>query len=159
MLSDEEKREIDEERAHYPDRQALAIEALKVVQRHRRWVSDEALREVADYLDVPLGRVENVATFYSLIFRRPVGRHVILMCDSVSCWVMGYQEVYDKLRERLGIGFGGTTEDDNFTLLPVPCLGACDHAPALMVDADLHHDVDPDRVEDILAAYVTGPEA
>jgi NADH-quinone oxidoreductase subunit E len=158
MLSDEEKREIDAERGHYPDRQALGVEALKVVQRHRRWVPDEALRDVADYLQLPAATLENVATFYNLIFRRPVGQHVILMCDSVSCWVMGYEQIYAGLRERLGVGFGGTTPDNRFTLLPVPCLGACDHAPTLMVDDDLHLDVSPERIDEILAAYPLGPE-
>jgi NADH-quinone oxidoreductase subunit E len=158
MLSDDEKREIDEERAHYPDAQAVVIEALKVVQRHRRWVSDETLRDVAAYLGLSAEAVDNVATFYNLIFRRPVGRHVILVCDSVSCWVMGCEEVYARLKERLGASFGGTSNDGSFTLLPVPCLGACDHAPVLMVDEELHQNVAPDDIDGLLERYREGSE-
>lgn len=153
MLTDEERREIDREVAHYPVRRGASIEALKVVQRHRRWVSDEALADVAEHLGMTADELDNVATFYNLIFRRPVGRHVILLCDSVSCWIVGYREVLAALEERLGIGFGQTTPDDRFTLLPMACLGACDRAPVLMIDEDTHRDVTPERVGEILGRY------
>ena len=97
--------------------------------------------------------LDGVATFYSMVFRRPVGQHVILVCDSISCWVMGYDPLLAALQERLGIGLGETTDDGRFTLLPIPCLGACDGAPAMMIDDDLHTGVDPDGLDDILARY------
>jgi NADH-quinone oxidoreductase subunit E len=97
--------------------------------------------------------LDNVATFYNLIFRKPVGKHVILVCDSVSCWIMGYERVRQRLSERLGIGFGETTADERFTLLPIVCLGACDHAPAIMIDDDLCRDVDREKLDAILAQY------
>ncbi|MEW6296725.1 MAG: NADH-quinone oxidoreductase subunit NuoE, partial [Thermodesulfobacteriota bacterium] len=125
----------------------------KVVQAHRGWVSDESLRDVADLLDMTPDELDGVATFYNLVFRRPVGRHVILLCDSVSCWIMGYERVRARLKERLGIGFGETSADGRFTLLPVPCLGACDHAPAMMVGQDLHQDLDADTLDALLARY------
>jgi NADH-quinone oxidoreductase subunit E len=153
MLDDEERTAIDEQRAHYPDAQAALVDALKIVQRHRRWVSDEAVKDIADHFGMPAAAVDNVATFYNLIFRRPVGKHVVLLCDSVSCWVMGYDELRRKLEDHLGVGFGGTTKDGRFTLLPMCCLGACDHAPVLMIDDDLHHDVEPEAVEALLARY------
>ncbi len=154
MLTSEERAEIEQEMPRYPDRRALSIEALKVVQRHRGgWVSDEALGDVAEFLDLSRAELEGVATFYNLIFRRPVGRHVILVCDSVSCWIMGYDRLREALGARLGIGLGQTTADGRFTLLPIVCLGACDHAPTLMVDADFHPDVDPDRVDALLEGY------
>ena len=77
--------------------------------------------------------LDGVATFYNLIYRRPVGRHVILMCDSVSCWIMGYDRMRACAKKSLGIAPGETTADGRFTLLPVPCLGTCDKAPAMMV--------------------------
>ena len=79
-------------------------------------------------------RYESIQPRYNLLFRKPVGDHVIKVCDSVSCWMCGYEEVRDRLRERLGVEFGGTTDDGRFTLLPVVCLGNCDNAPTLMVD-------------------------
>lgn len=155
MLSAEEIREIDEERAHYPDDRAAVVDALRIVQRTRRWVTDEALHDVAEHFDMSPAAVENVATFYNLIFRREVGRHVVLVCDSVSCWLTGYDDVRDALEARLGVELGGTTEDGDFTLLPMCCLGACDHAPVLMVDENLHRDVTPEGVEELLAPYRT----
>lgn len=154
MLSPEEKKEIDAELAHSPTKRAVCIEALKIVQRHRDgWVSDDALRDVAEYLDMSVADLDNVATFYSLIFRHPVGRHVILICDSVSCWITGYESLLDHLTKKLGIQLGETTEDYRFTLLPIPCLGICDHAPAMIVGTDTHVDLTPEKIDRILASY------
>lgn len=153
MLSDVEKREIDAEAEHLPRRRAAVVEALKIVQRRRRWVDDEAVHDVADYLDMSPAEVDSVATFYNLIFRRPVGRHVILLCNSVSCWLMGCDRLRDGLEKRLGAGFGETTDDERFTVLPMACLGACDHAPVLMVDDDTHRDVGEDDLDEILEPY------
>ncbi len=139
--------------AIYPQKRAACIEALKVVQQHRGWVSDEALDDVAELLEMTPDELDGVATFYNLIFRKPVGRHVILICDSVSCWIMGYDNLRDHLKSRLGIDLGGTTPDGRFTLLPSVCLGACDHAPVMMIDDDLHLDLTPERIDQILAGY------
>jgi NADH-quinone oxidoreductase subunit E len=153
MLSPRERQEIEAEFPRYPDRQALSLEALKVVQRHRGWVSDECVKAIAELLDMTPEALDAVATFYNLIFRRPVGRHVILVCDSVSCWIMGYEPLCKRLQERLTIGLGETTADNRFTLLPICCLGACDHAPTLMIDDDLHRDVDLTKIDEILEKY------
>ena len=93
MLTAEEINEIEAEAAHYPTREAVSIDALKIVQRHRGWVSDESLRDIAGHLGMSPTDLDSVATFYNLIFRKPVGRHVIMVCDSVSCWIMGYDRV------------------------------------------------------------------
>ncbi len=153
MLTAEEINEIEAEAAHYPTRAALCIDALKIVQRHRGWVSDESVRDIAGHLGMSPTDVDSVATFYNLIFRKPVGRHVIMVCDSVSCWIMGYDRVRKHLRERLGIELGETTPDNRFTLLPNVCLGCCDHAPAMMVGGDLHADLDPQKVDSALEQY------
>jgi NADH-quinone oxidoreductase subunit E len=153
MLTSAETAEILAELGHYEHKRAAGVEALLVVQRHRGWVPDEALEAVAGLLDMAPDELDSVATFYNLIFRRPVGRHVILVCDTVSCWVMGYEEIVAQLGERLGIGFGETTADGRFTLLPIPCLGACDRAPAIMIDDDLHGPVQAAALDEILARY------
>jgi NADH-quinone oxidoreductase subunit E len=153
MLSHEEIAEVEALIAEYPDPRAASIEALMAVQKHRRWVSDEALRDVAALIGMSASELEGVATFYNLIYRRPVGRHVILLCDSVSCYIVGYERIRRRLEEKLGIGFGQTTRDDRFTLLPIACLGACERAPALMIDEDLHWNVDASRLDEILARY------
>ncbi len=153
MLSEEERHEIQEEIARYERKQAASIEALKIVQRHRGWVSDEGLSDAAEALDMTVDELEGIATFYNLIFRRPVGQHIILVCNSISCWIMGYDRLRERLSSRLGIQLGQTTPDRRFTLLPIVCLGTCDHAPALMIDNDLYQDVDPDKLDQILARY------
>jgi NADH-quinone oxidoreductase subunit E len=153
MLSDEEKQAIEAELAHYGQKRGVVSEALKIVQRGRRWVSDESVRDIAAFLALTAEEVDHVATFYSLIFRQPVGRHVILLCDSVSCYIMGYGPLAEHLRQRLGITWGQTTADGRFTLLPVACLGACDHAPALMIDDDLHGDLTAQKLDEVLAKY------
>jgi NADH-quinone oxidoreductase subunit E len=153
MLTAQEIEEIEAEYPRYEQRQAVSVEALKIVQRHRGWVSDEALADVARLLEMDVAELDAVATFYNLIFRRPTGRHVILVCDSVSCWVMGGETVRERLEARLGIGLGETTADGRFTLLPVVCLGACHQAPAMMIDDDLHHDLDPAKIDAVLETY------
>jgi NADH-quinone oxidoreductase subunit E len=136
MLSGEEIKEIEAELPNYLDRRAVCIDALKIVQRHRGWVSDEALHDLAEYLEMTTDELDGVATFYNLIFRKPVGKHVILLCNSVSCYVMGYEAIRQYLKDNLQVDFGGTTSDGLFTLLPTVCLGICDHAPAMMVQLD-----------------------
>lgn len=150
MLTAEERQEIEEELAHYPTKQAVCIDAMKIVQRHRGWVSDESIRDIAEILDMSPADLDGVATFYNLIFRKPVGRHVIMLCDSVSCWIMGYERMRAHLTERLGIEFGETTPDNRFTLLPIVCLGACQHAPAVLVDNELYGDLDAVKVDMLL---------
>lgn len=147
----EEIRRLDEIRAHYPDARAASVSVMKWVQRRDGHISDAALQQAADYLGLPASDLEGLATFYNLLFRRPVGRNVVKICDSVSCWMNGYESVRDRLQEKLGIGFGQTTDDGEFTLLPVVCLGNCDNAPTLMVNEDLHHRVTADVVDAILA--------
>src|SRR3954470_5881292 len=154
MLSNTEIQEIDHEVKLLPYKKAAVIEALKIVQQQRGWISNESVADIADYLEMSPAEVDSVATFYNLIFRRPVGRHVILLCDSISCYVMGYKALYDGLREQLNIKFGETTADKNFTLLPNACLGCCDHAPALMIGEDLYRDVKVEELEGILKKYV-----
>ena len=142
MLSAEELKEIEHELAHYEQPSAATIEALKIVQKHRGWVSDEAVKDIAEKLETSAADVDSVATFYNLIFRKPVGRHVIFQCDSVSCHIMGADGLRAKLESKLGIKPGQTTPDGRFTLLPIVCLGTCDRAPAMLVDRDLHRDLE-----------------
>ena len=152
MLTDRERAEILSVLQHYAHKQAACLEALKIVQRHRGWISEE-IGEIAGLLGMTPEELDGVATFYSLIFRRPVGRHVILLCDTVSCWVMGHDHIRDHLTARLGIATGETSPDGRFTLLPAACLGACDRAPVMMIDSDLYTNLTPEKVEEILERY------
>ena len=146
VLSEAELREIDAEIAQVPYRDAVAIDALKIVQAHRGWVSDESLQAIARHLEMSAEELEGVATFYNLIFRRPVGENVILLCNSISCWIKGCDKLQAKISGQLGIKLGETTADNRYTLLPVTCLGACDKAPVMMVGEQLHEDVDEQQL-------------
>jgi NADH-quinone oxidoreductase subunit E len=150
MLSAEEKREIEAEMQNYAQNRAVCIDALRIIQHHRGWVSDEGIRDLAEFLKMTPEELDSVATFYNLIFRKPVGKHVILICNSISCWIMGYDRMREHLTARLGIKLGETSSDGKFTMLPVPCLGTCDHAPALMIDDELYQDLEMQKIDRIL---------
>ena len=153
MLTVSEIEEIEVEAAKVPVRRAACIEALKIVQQHRGYISDESLHEIASFMEMSAEDLDSVATFYNLIFRKPVGHNVILLCDSISCYVMGYEKVYEHLKARLHIKFGETTTDGKFTLLPNCCLGTCDHAPAMMINGELYRNLTPDKLDEILHDY------
>ncbi len=153
MLTQEEKKEIDSEIARAFTTKSAIVDVLKVVQRHRGWVPDKALEEAAEMLGMTPDEVDAVATFYSLIYRKPVGKHVILVCDSVCCWLVGYEGIREHLMNKLSIAMGETTSDHKFTLLPSACLGVCDQAPAMMIDEDLYTRLTPELVDGILERY------
>ncbi|SFI07989.1 NADH dehydrogenase subunit E [Pseudomonas guineae] len=153
-LSDAERSAIEHEMHHYEDPRAASIEALKIVQKARGWVPDGAADAIGEVLGIPASDVEGVATFYSQIFRQPVGRHIIRVCDSMTCYIGGHESVVESIQQQLGIGLGQTSADGRFTLLPVCCLGNCDKAPALMVDDDTFGDVNAGSIGQLLEAYV-----
>lgn len=153
MLREEEIHEIQNEIKQYPYPGVACIDALKIVQHHRGWVSDESVKDIAQILGISDEEVEGVATFYSRIYRKPVGRNVILICDSVSCMIMGYESLYDYIYGKLGIKFGETTNDGRFTLLPVSCLGDCDKAPVMMINNDHFNRLTVEKIDEILAEY------
>lgn len=153
MLTEQEKKELNHEISKYELRQAACLEGLLIVQHHRGYVSDESVKDVAEYVGMSPTELDGIATFYNRIHRRPVGRHVVKVCDSVSCWIMGYEQIVTAIWERFGIKFGQTAQDNRFTLLPTQCLGTCDKAPALMVGNDLHRNLTPQSVIEILEKY------
>jgi NADH-quinone oxidoreductase subunit E len=150
VLTTVEIEEITAEMSHYADKAAASIEALKIVQKYRRWVSDECLVAVAELLDISPSQLEAVATFYNLIYRRPVGKTVIHYCNSVSCWIMGAEQVEARLCERLQVEPGEMSANGEYTVLPIVCLGACDHAPVMLVGDQLRLDITDDVIDGIL---------
>ena len=153
VLSDAEREAIEHAIHHYEDSRAASIDALKIVQKSRRWVPDGAIHAIAELLNMSAADLEGVATFYNRIYRQPVGRHVIAVCDSIGCFLTGFDELYASLQTKLGIKPGQTTADDRFTLLPVVCLGACDRSPVLMVNDATHFNVTPDTIDQVLEQY------
>jgi NADH-quinone oxidoreductase subunit E len=129
----------------------LAVDVLFALQAHSGWLPDEAVETAARLLGMTALEVDELATFYNFLYRSPVGRHVIHVCDSVVCWMQGAVSVLDHLRQRLGIAPGETTPDGLFTLLPVCCIGYCDRAPAMLVDQQVHGELTPERIDGLLA--------
>ena len=150
QLDPEEIAEIEHEITLYPDKKAVGLEALKIVQKHQGWVSDESLLAIAEYLDLPAADLEGVATFFNLVYRQKVGRNVILFCNSVSCWIMGCDGMRAHIKQTLGIDFGETTNDDEYTLIPVPCLGDCDKAPVMMVGDKMHRYLNKESIDELV---------
>ena len=153
MLTASEIEEIKSEVKRAGPGLGASVEALKIVQRQRRWVPDEELEEVSNLLGVTTHELDAVATFYSFIFRRPVGENLISVCDGPVCWMMGGQMLMDTIKAELGIGLGETTGDGKFTFLPISCIGLCDKAPAMMINDDVYGDLTPERVVEILGKY------
>lgn len=151
MLTEQELSDIRQEIEHSPTPRSVCVDALMILRRHRGWVSDEALADLAAELGMTLTELDSVATFYNLVFRKPVGKHVILVCDSVSCFLTGEERLVDHLRRKLGIGFGETTPDGEFTLLPTVCLGHCDQAPVMMLDDEIIGNLTEEKIDKILA--------
>jgi NADH-quinone oxidoreductase subunit E len=152
-LSEEARADIQRLAALYEHRQSALLPALFVAQREFGYLPPEALERVAEALDLPVSEVVSVASFYSLFYLQPVGRHVIQVCTNLACMLNGCRAVVQRLEERLGAKAGGTSADGRFTLHAVECLAACDEAPAVIVDEDRWARVAPNDVERILERY------
>ena len=149
-LCDSERAQIDYEISVLESPQAAGIEALKIVQATRGWISDESLLAIAQYLQMSVAELEGVATFYNLIYRQPVGKYVIHICNSVSCHLNNYQSVLVAIQSHLDIDYGQTTQDGMFTLLSNACLGGCDRAPVMMIGGQHYEDLTPHSAIDVL---------
>ncbi|BCS52975.1 NADH-quinone oxidoreductase subunit NuoE [Geobacter sp. SVR] len=134
-----------------------AVDVMKALQQHYGWLTDEAVGEAADVLGLSPLQVEELATFYEMIYRRPVGRTVIHVCDSISCWAMGGETLLKQLEQRLNVSAGGTTDDGSITLVPCSCLGNCGDGPALMIGDRLYGPVSMEKAEQIISGLPSAP--
>ena len=134
MLSEQSLRQIDAEVAKYPaeQKQSAVMGALRIAQTELGWLAPATIEYVAHYLDMPAIAAYEVATFYNMYATRPVGRHTITLCTNLPCALMGAGEIGAYLKEKLGIGYGETTEDGRFTLREGECMGACGDAPMIL---------------------------
>ena len=128
----------------------LAVDIMFALQNYFGYLSDEALEEGARLLGMTPLELEEIATFYDFIYRDPVGKYVIHVCDGVVCWMNGYESVKDYLSKKLGIRPGETTEDGLFTILPSACLGYCDLSPAMLINGRAYGPLTPEKIDDIL---------
>jgi len=129
----------------------MIIDILRAIQKNHGWVPDEGVELTASILGLTPLEVEEIATFYDKIFRRPAGRFPIHICDSICCWSRGGEAIAAHFQQQLGIEFGQTTEDGLFTLLPSCCLGGCGQAPGVMIDHRFYGDLTPEKVDKLIA--------
>jgi NADH-quinone oxidoreductase subunit E len=132
-----------------------AMNVMFALQKHYGYLSDEAVREAAELLSMTPLEIDELATFYDFIYREPVGRYVIHVCDSAICWMFGHESVLDYLSGKLGIRVGQTTEDGLFTLLVVCCVGYCDHAPVMLINGKPYGHLTPESIDRIIETLRT----
>ena len=143
-----------QDKAIAPDRERQElIDRLKEAQARHGCVSDEVVAELALRLGLPIGEVYGVATFYSFLSRRPLGRNVIRICRSLPCFLKDCQVIVDSLKAELGIGPGETTGDGLFSFELTNCIGACDVAPAMMINDEVYGELTPQKITRILDKY------
>ncbi len=153
MLSDSSREEIRRIRKEYPDPQSALLPALYRAQEdYGGWLPEGAFEEVAAEMDVAPALVASVASFYTMLIRKPMGRHLIQVCTNISCSLLGSERLVEHVGRKLNLQPGETTADGKFTLLEVECLGSCGTAPMMQVDDQYYESLTTDRVDEILAS-------
>jgi NADH-quinone oxidoreductase subunit E len=150
MLPNDLKESLEEKIAHADHRREMVVDVMLALQEHYGYLSNEAVEEVAALIGMSPLEVEELATFYTFIFREPVGKYVIHVCDSVICWMDGYESIQNYLCKKLNIEVGDTSVDGLFTLLPVCCIGYCDLSPAMLVNRKVYGHLTPEKIDTIL---------
>jgi NADH-quinone oxidoreductase subunit E len=144
---------VEELIERYGESQEALVEILRDMNQQKGYLNQESLDAIAQRLRLPLSTVYSVASFYSLISLKPLGKHVIRFCEDAPCHVAGGREIWETLEREIGVPFGETTLDGQWSLLPTSCIGACAVGPVMMIDDDIYGNLTVDRVREILARY------
>lgn len=150
-LSPQSMKRIKEVMTHYPNKQAALLPVLHIVQEEKGYVPAEMEADIAEIVEVPVVKVREVITFYTLFNRQPVGKYHVQMCRTISCTLCGHRELLKYVKEKLGIEAGQTTADGKYTLSVVECLAACEMAPAMQINEKYYGNLTPQRIDEILA--------
>ncbi|MCG6878269.1 MAG: NADH-quinone oxidoreductase subunit NuoE [Deltaproteobacteria bacterium] len=150
MLPEDRKEQLQTQILESEAPREEAINVMFALQKHYGYLSDEAVAEAAHMLGMTTLEIEELATFYDFLYREPVGTYVIHVCDSAICWMYGEETVMDYLSKTLAIAPGETTADGLFTILPVCCVGYCDHAPVMLINGKPYGPLTPDAIDSIL---------
>lgn len=153
MLSETAIKEIESAKGRYPNKRAAILPSLYAAQKEFGWLSPEAIRAVSRALNIPEAHVRGVATFYAMYKQKPMGRHLIQLCTNVSCMIFGAESLLELLWRKFGLEPGGMSPDGRFSLVIMECIGACDVAPAMLVNDDSHNNLDADNIIGILDGY------
>ena len=144
---------VDKVIQRHAGRPGALLPILREVQAELGWISEDSMKRIATALEIPWGQVYGTATFYTLFATRPQGRHVIRVCESAPCHVAGAAAVLAELEKQLGVSPGETTADGRFTLELTSCIGICGVAPAIMIGDEVHGNLAPEMIVDVLAKY------
>ncbi len=150
MFSETNEKKLDEIMTHYPVKRSAILPALYIAQDEHGYVTDDDIRYLAKRLDMRVNEVEEVVTFYTMYSRKPIGKYKLQVCRTLSCMLMGAEQITEHISHRLGCGIGETTPDGKFTLQEVECLGYCDLAPVLQVNFDYHEKVTSESVDKVI---------
>ena len=151
MIAETYAKEIEGLIARYPDKKSAILPLMHLAQREYGYMSEEAMKEVADILDVDPTHVLSLTGFYTLYYEEPVGKYVLEVCNDLACALRGADEFLDMAYDKLGIGADETTEDGLFTIKPVMCLAACDRAPMLQCNLKFEEHLDEEKFDQLLA--------
>jgi NADH-quinone oxidoreductase subunit E len=138
---------------HYPTKRSVLVPTLLFMQDELGYLTEDAIREVAQRLDLTELEVRNVISYYSMLTTRPRGKYNVQVCRNISCMLCGADEVIEHLKKRLGVRHKGTTADGMFSFEEVECIGACSWAPAMQVNYDFHEKLTPEKAEHVLDEY------
>ncbi len=150
MLSETIKNTINGIRHQFPTEQALLLPLLHEIQNEHGWISMEHMKDAGVFLNLPVSKVREVASFYTMYYLKPVGKVDVQICTNISCWLNGADKVLACAERKLGIHAGETTKDGKFTLTQVECLAACGTAPAIQINQDYYEEVDERGMEQLL---------
>lgn len=146
----EELQKIEQIKARYPEAKAAIMPVLWMAQAKWGWLSDDVMRTVAATLQLPLAHVKGVATFYTMYFKKPMGKHHVQVCTNVSCMLRGGDALFDKVKTKYGIGHNECTADGRISLEEVECMGACGGAPMIAINEDYYENVSFEQVERLI---------
>jgi len=150
MIPKELRQSLIEHIDHVDHPRELAVDVMFAIQNFYGYLTDEGVEETAQLLKMSALEVEQLATFYTFVYREPVGKYVIHVCDSVVCWMDGYESVRDYLSQQLEIQPGETTADGMFSLLAVCCIGYCDRSPAMLINRKAYGNLTAEKIDEIL---------
>jgi NADH-quinone oxidoreductase E subunit len=150
MFNEENKKRVEELRKRYPTSQALVLPVLWMVQEQEGYISEESMKFVAAYLQIPFGHILGVVTFYTMLHKKQIGKNHIEVCTNISCMLRGSGKILEHIEKRLGIAAGETSSDKKWTLSEAECLGACGNAPMLAIGDEYYENLTIEKIDKLL---------
>ncbi len=150
-FTEQELEQVNKHISKYPEKQAALMPILWLAQHKWGWISNDVMRYIAEMLDLPVSHVEGVVSFYTMYFKKPMGKYHIQICTNVSCMLRKGDVIYRQISEHLGINHNESTQDGLFSIEEVECMGACGGAPMIAVNEDFYENIDTDKVMKIIS--------